>query len=55
MSQSENLQKCEKKRKNSGNPSFWAKNYRFSLKKVIKSGLRGGAEFGTHVSKKSNF
>jgi hypothetical protein len=29
--------------------SFWVRYYRFFQKKVAKSWLRGGAEFGTHV------
>jgi hypothetical protein len=53
MSQIEKLQKVRKRRK-LGNLSFWGRNHRFSLKKVTKSGLRGGAEFGTHVSKKKS-
>jgi hypothetical protein len=45
------MQKC-KKDENLRFLSFWVKNYRFFQKKSDKSGLCGGAEFGTHVSKK---
>jgi hypothetical protein len=37
------------KNKNQRNSSFWVRNHRFFQKKVTKSELRGGAEFGAHV------
>jgi hypothetical protein len=43
--------KIRLKTKNDKISSFWVGNFRFFQKKITQNGLRGGAEFGTHVWK----